>query len=770
MIKKKTVATITILIVLLVSGVSAWRFLALWGRGPANWIAWSGLWLGLTLGFILFWGVALLAIHRFDTKTFPHRLTVGVGATLFGLLGLLLTTPAGLSKITVELHAENVWSPTIFTAEWTGNGVGARPFRLPMEKAAPADLEITATGDAAGQIWLVGATWPDGSVIPFDDFQADSGWKRQTISWNSFRDQPVWIFDQDQPATLRWAGEAGGPLTLVFTKHERAGEVSVRWNGVLAQTLDLHAPDFEFTGITLPNNEPVVWRVDLPVTSLNREIGVSVEPDPDGEFWTVFKKVKIVGVPGQTLEAEGDALSQALRIEAGQSISTPEGIRFWADSPRDPIHLFLTGSLTPDSNWGLIIPRLENVLIVLYLAAVGSIVSAGLSGLIKPGVLVNVNIVVITLVATIFTGEAISRSYLSPPDQYFVWRPYLHKAFQPKSEAMLGIEGESHFIINSQGLRGDEFSPDDDYRILAIGGSTTECLYVDQSEAWPHLLQDMLNENNRGLHTWIGNVGRAGLTAREHVLEMEFLLPQYPDLDAVILLAGINDFNLRLEQGDTYQPDYMNAPGSRQTLMSRTFAVYPKRDRDLLPYYQQSAVWRLADRFQQAQSKIDAAEEVEFQDENGGVFNRRRAQRKNAAIREKLPDLSAALDEYSQNLNTIVDIADAHDVRLILVTQPFLWRGDLTKEEEDLLWWGWGPGREYFYSVEALIDGLSAYNERVQQICRQRQVECIDLANTLPQDTTVFFDDVHFTERGNEQVARFVADYLLPRFPFEIDD
>jgi hypothetical protein len=83
---------------------------------------------------------------------------------------------------------------------------------------------------------------------------------------------------------------------------------------------------------------------------------------------------------------------------------------------------------------------------------------------------------------------------------------------------------------------------------------------------------------------------------------------------------------------------------------------------------------------------------------------------------------------------------------------------------------GYGPNRKFFYSVEALAEGMAAYNGRLLEICRQRQVECIDLATLLPKDTTVFYDDAHFNESGAKQVARIVADYLSHHDLFALEN
>ena len=57
-------------------------------------------------------------------------------------------------------------------------------------------------------------------------------------------------------------------------------------------------------------------------------------------------------------------------------------------------------------------------------------------------------------------------------------------SFIPKNELVAEI--------NSQGLRGPEFvmdKPNDVYRIIAVGGSTTFGLGVEDSFSWPTLLQ-----------------------------------------------------------------------------------------------------------------------------------------------------------------------------------------------------------------------------------------------------------------------------------------
>ena len=68
-------------------------------------------------------------------------------------------------------------------------------------------------------------------------------------------------------------------------------------------------------------------------------------------------------------------------------------------------------------------------------------------------------------------------------------------------------------------------------------------------------------------------------------------------------------------------------------------------------------------------------------------------------------------------------------------------------------------GAEY-YSAEALADGMQRYNRALLGICRQRAVECLDVATQLPRTPEVFYDDAHFTDHGAALLAELVSDHV----------
>lgn len=359
------------------------------------------------------------------------------------------------------------------------------------------------------------------------------------------------------------------------------------------------------------------------------------------------------------------------------------------------------------------------------------------------------------ITAAVLVAELVLRLISTVSYPYSVWPPGLHKVFRPDPRILPGISGESRFWTSSAGLRGDEFSSDQRYRILVFGGSAAECLYLDQDEAWPQILQQRLAQAAR-VPVWVGNAAMSGRSSRHHVVQAQYLLPQYPRVDAILLFVGVNDFLKRLEAGDRYDPDPPREELMRWAFFQRPFGWSVDA----------TAIARLYARHQ-AMRRFQR--EPLFQDDEGRVYARWRNHRRAATrLLNELPDLTVALAAYARNLNAVVDLARAAGVEVVLVTQPSLWRPHLTPQERDLLWTG-GVGnyryskvREY-YSVEALAAGMSRFNERLLEVCRERAVPCIDLAPRIPKDTRAFYDDVHFNERGARAVADALFDELLPR-------
>ncbi|MGH7678897.1 MAG: hypothetical protein ACRENU_10555 [Gemmatimonadaceae bacterium] len=346
------------------------------------------------------------------------------------------------------------------------------------------------------------------------------------------------------------------------------------------------------------------------------------------------------------------------------------------------------------------------------------------------------------------------------------------RVFEPDRRFVHGIEGPARYIVNKDGIRGPDFGPDSsEYRVFLVGGSTTECGMLDESENWGSVAQRELGQTRDGRRVWLGNVGRSGLTSRDHAVTVKYLLKQHPRMDVVVILLGVNDLTSALRQGPEYRsPPSLNDPDAERNQIRNAFALSPAGFREMLtedmvpertPWYKETQLYQLAKR---ARTGLQARQVVTGI--GGAILGQWRDNRRSASrIIDTLPDLTRPLADYRQSLETIARNAREGNAEVIFLTQPSLWKPRITPAEERLLWLGGTgkfqeePGHEY-YSVRALSDAMSRYNAETLSFCRERGLTCLDLAARLPSDSTMFYDDVHFTEAGAAAVGRLVAAHL----------
>jgi len=364
------------------------------------------------------------------------------------------------------------------------------------------------------------------------------------------------------------------------------------------------------------------------------------------------------------------------------------------------------------------------------------------------------------LVAVVFCEVALRTCRVLVPGRCFVWRPNTTTVFTPDPVAVPGVHGPSRVTVNALGIRGDEVAHQD-YKVLAMGGSATECLYLDQAETWPYILQTTLS--GKGKRTvWVGNTGRAGLAVQELALQLQHLLPQIPDIDLVIALIGVNALTRPLACHPSSLPTG-DARRRGMRALRRAFAVVPRSAEPGCGSTWGSLLSRAA---------RPSTPTGPRQGSTGRWMQRFRADRQSAQeMYDSIPLMHSFLASYARNIHGLIDFAKHSSVRILLVTQPTMWRRDLPPRLESLLWTGGGPGfgwrePDFYYSAGALAEGMDEINRALCRTCRERQVEFLDLAAQVPRDATVFYDDVHFNESGARLVARILAEYLLDRPPW----
>jgi lysophospholipase L1-like esterase len=311
-------------------------------------------------------------------------------------------------------------------------------------------------------------------------------------------------------------------------------------------------------------------------------------------------------------------------------------------------------------------------------------------------------------------------------------RPGFEVTYRPQQAIMRGVGPTAHVRYNAWGVRGSDPPPRPAaYRIVCIGGSSTACTYLDDEKTWPHLIAEYLDEADAGQKHWIGNAGIPGYQAAEH-LRFANESPVMSEIDCLVVQAGINDY--------------------------MTCLAGPK---PAPPAWTKLQLWQLAKNLSRRFSESGTSVE----DNAGTVYQRRRALRAKAELSDAQPDLAGCLADYTEKLRELVAVCQRRKVRVVLTTQPTLWRESMEDAERALLWFGQLPDGRYL-SLEQLRRGMDRYNEAVRTVCRETGAEFVELSE-LDGDSSAFYDDCHLTETGARRVAQRVAAGLakLPAKP-----
>lgn len=354
----------------------------------------------------------------------------------------------------------------------------------------------------------------------------------------------------------------------------------------------------------------------------------------------------------------------------------------------------------------------------------------------------------------------------SENDRYYIWLPHTSATFTPAAGVMPGVGPVGRIQINSVGIRGPEWLTDGakEYRILTAGGSTTECLYLDQDKTWTAILQRELSRTADGRSVWAGSVGKSGFNTRDHLALMRFVIDQY-HINAIVLLIGGNDMVHRLLQGDSYEPHFVDDEVRYRKWLYDRFASVPTRLEWGRSLVKSTALGGLVQKL----SLLYKNSRNIVQDRTGGWLIKYRRYRQEALVVDNVPSLDSGLNEYERNVEKIARMARKRGLRIVLMTQPTLWKENMSRAENESLWMGWRPDGK-FSSAAALARAMASYNQRLLDTCERLKLECIDLATRIPRTLDIFYDDMHFTEEGSRLVAVELSTYFRSRDSIALGD
>jgi hypothetical protein len=306
--------------------------------------------------------------------------------------------------------------------------------------------------------------------------------------------------------------------------------------------------------------------------------------------------------------------------------------------------------------------------------------------------------------------------------------------------------GDAELGINAHGFRGEEIAlakPEGTLRVAVLGGSTVLCARVPWEESHVRRLELALRAQYPDRRIEVINAGAHWYTSQHSLIHYLFWVREF-EPDVVVYWHAINDlvrsFSPAAFADGPYRADQAHFYGSLGRMAHRWFA-----DEDEPPRRREGPA--LLEAFRAPPSAA------------AGPPRR-------PPVRERVPvDDWASLAAHERNLRLLIDRLEADGVRLVVCTQPSLYRTDLSPEEHRSLWFpdrlcneeGRAP------DLPSMVRGMERFNDSTRRVCEERGVPCLDLAAVVPKDGAHFLDDCHYTGEGNRVVAETLREFLVRR-------
>lgn len=310
------------------------------------------------------------------------------------------------------------------------------------------------------------------------------------------------------------------------------------------------------------------------------------------------------------------------------------------------------------------------------------------------------------------------------------FKPYTEITFSSK-EGLPLIDSIIHFSTNNYGYRGHELlipKPDSIYRVFLVGGSTTECIYIDDSKSNNTLMEQYLKPVNGEVF----NAGKAGDFTTDHIAMIAHRI-LHLEPDVIVLFCGINDLRKT-------EYDYSHRPTTE--------------DQDIrhIPYYKLFlSELQLFRRFYNI-FKTHSIETITIETK----YKLAVASLKKMPYGTDLPVFNTKA--YEKNLRSIIGMCKINNVQLLLVSQAVTWNSKMD-DFEDLNWLSFLG--KYRYKEEQLKEQMIVYNNIMKKLAIETNTQFYDLGAEIPATKAYFYDDCHFNNGGAKFYAEHVANLLM---------
>jgi lysophospholipase L1-like esterase len=371
--------------------------------------------------------------------------------------------------------------------------------------------------------------------------------------------------------------------------------------------------------------------------------------------------------------------------------------------------------------------------------------------MIKTNRVLDVILLVVATILCLAMLEWLLRVFVFNPNASYIRTPGWGMIV--RTNDLLPHVSKDHVLtVNSLGIRGAMPAYGASPKIAVLGGSTAEDWVLAEPETWAQQLAMQLRDC--APNVWVANLGKGGVNARHHLLQLPEVEKYMPRYDLFVVLLGLNDFLYDLHIHHPFQtPEdwwrrqaFMSLPGDegKFALVAITKRLYAKFFAAPAANAATSDFGNYQKHLRDAYAKVSPENWV-----------------------DTMPDLTGHLARFQRTIRSLKAYADSYGAPILFVTQPYVWSGAMSDATQKQLFAGFigadiNSPLTKWYTPSALEKGLSAYNAATRSVCKSDGLLCIDAAAELPQEAPYYYDDFHFSSLGAAKIGEIVARQSRP--------
>ena len=404
-------------------------------------------------------------------------------------------------------------------------------------------------------------------------------------------------------------------------------------------------------------------------------------------------------------------------------------------------------------------PRIKTIALVALL--VGLCVLAGLK---SPRATIPLLIGLAGLACIAAALEFTARLVLRYRAPVHLQQPFARYELQTDRAILPKLSPRTVFSTNAAGARGGPLQPPQYgtvLRMLACGGGAVEGFMLDDTEAWPAVLQARLDIEGAAPHlgadrACVWNIGRSGITPDGLLFALPQELPRFAPLDVVFVMTGGAAVNQWTRAGTPSILPPLEAPWAAVACHGMGPWDWRPHQTALAELVRRHYVWWL-----RPTTKLDHV--------GRSLAASRRMRADAREILEQTGDPSAWIAHYERTLANVVALARQHARHVVLIRQAWFDKPDPSAAEQAMLWHGAvedaaGEPTGTYYSHAVFCDLMRHVGDATARVGARTETLVLDPMSALEPSALTFYDHLNLTPEGARIFGEYIAAELLEHF------